>query len=500
MGEKCDVSLRGARNPILILTSKPEEKEARRVDFPVPVDILLDDASNVLLISGPNRGGKTAALKTLGLMSLMAQSGLHIPAEEGSELRVFDHIMADIGDDQDLRTGVSTFSAHAEHLKSILDHVGRRSLVIIDEPGMGTDPDEGVALAMSVLDHLSCGGAFVAVSTHFNRLKAYGVSNPKVVNASVEFDEKNQSPTFTLKYGSPGISHALETARDVGVPREVIDRARSYLDQDEVRLNRLIDKLSQLIADAAREKEKALKARKESEAASRKMGEALARLEEERKTLAEEQRAEVEQAIRQAREELRAAINTLKKEKRAAQARVNRKYDEVARNLRKHPVVEVERGSLPKEEGLKSGQFVYHKKLRQGGVVQSLDASEGRALIRFGNMNLSARIRDLEVMENQGANDPFEQAAGVSWRLKGSAVRELNLIGYRVVDALPLIDQTIDRALVEGGCSLRIVHGYGTGKLREAIREHLRHLSFVRRVSGEDPQSGGNAVTVVELN
>jgi DNA mismatch repair protein MutS2 len=500
IGESCGVELKRAKNPILQALAVEKGGSDQGPDFPVPVDVLLDDQHNVLIISGPNRGGKTVTLKTLGLMSLMAQSGIHIPVDEGSYLRVFDHIIADIGDDQDIQTGLSTFSAHAAHLKFILEHANQRSLVIIDEPGMGTDPDEGVALAMAILDFLSLQRTFVAVSTHLNRLKTYGLLNQRAVNASVEFDVEKKCPTFNLKYGSPGISHALDTARDMGVSQSILDRAKGYLDQDEVHLNRLIEKLNRLMIEAKHEKEEAEEVKRKYHSATRRIKDRLLALEERKRELIESKRIDAEAMIDNAREELKQAINLLKEKKQLAQADVAERYNEVSRKLMDHLEPEgVERHPCEITD-IEEGQLVYHKRLRQMGTVRSVDPSGGRVLVILGKVKISAKVQDLEAVKEQSVSGADEGSRSVFWNLNGIPPKEINIIGYRVDDAIPLIDKTIDRALVEGQMTLRIIHGFGTGRLREAIRDHLREVPIVKKFCSADSQFGGDAVTVVELS
>ena len=500
MGGTYGVELKGAKNPILPALAPGSGSPDEGANSPVPVDILLDHNQNVLIISGPNRGGKTVTLKTLGLISLMAQAGIHIPAEEGSRLPVFDQIMADIGDDQDIQTGLSTFSAHAAHLRYIAEHADQNNLVIIDEPGMGTDPDEGVALAMAVLDFLSRQGTFVAVSTHLNRLKTYGLLNRRAVNASVEFDAERKCPTFRLKYGTPGISHAMEIARDMGVPLSILDRARGYLDQDEVHLNRLIEKLNHLLIEAGREKAEADAVKKRYHSAARKMRHRLTTLEAEKRALMETKKAEAEAAIREARKELRQAINLLKKKKEPFQAHVTERYAEVSRRLMDHFDLDTSDGLSTGPKELEKGRLVYHRKLKQTVIVQSVDYSAGRALVMSGQVKISADIQDLEVVKGAQKPGPDEAAAPIFWAFNGATPKELNVIGYRVDDAIPLIDKTIDRALVDGKMSLRIIHGFGTGRLREAIRAHLKDAPFIKKICGADSRFGGDAITVVELS
>lgn len=487
------IDLRGARNPILASQALGTVHSDKKVEFPVPVDIVLDENRNVLIISGPNRGGKTVTLKTLGLLSLMTQSGIHIPVEEGSRVCVFDRIMADIGDEQDIQSGLSTFSAHAIHLKYIIEHTKKKSLVIIDEPGMGTDPDEGVALTMAVLDFLSGYGAMVAVSTHLNRLKTYGLLNKKACNVSVEFDQKNNRPTFRLKYGSAGISHALEIAEDIGIPSGIVGRARRYLDQDEVRLNRLIEKLNNLAADAEEAREKYY-------SSTKKVRDKLALLESEKREITEAKRLEAEKVIEEARQELRQAINLLKTKKKSVQAYVADQYEQVGRGLADYFDLERSEERAVDLEEIRTGCSVYHKKLKQKGFVSSFDPVAKRAEVLLGKLKVVAAIRDLETIDEASETVPDGGKENVSWELRGDPLKEVNVIGYRVDDAIPIIDGAIDHALVMGELRLRIIHGFGTGTLKHAIRSHLRESPVVRNVFSADPKFGGDAITVVELS
>ena len=487
------VDLRQARNPILVALADDKQP-------PVPSDILLDKERNVLIISGPNRGGKTVTLKTLGLLSLMAQAGLHIPAAEGTSLPVFKNILAEIGDDQDIQAGLSTFSAHIGHLRHMLEHAHEGSLVIIDEPGMGTDPDEGAALAMAVLDELSQKGAFVVVSTHLNRLKTYGLLNKRTKNARMEFDTSTNRPTFSLQYGTPGTSYAFEIAKDAGVRPDILEQARGYLDQDEVRLNRLIDKLNRLKQETALENLEAEQLKDRYRTAGEKLFQAVKKLDADRRTLLEEKRSEADTLIREAREEFKHLINTFKRTGKPSQARVKGHFDKIGKDLVNRLAAEGEKVNSVELSGSEIGQRVRHKGFDQVGTILSLDVPNAKATILTGNVRLSARLQDLELISEH--EEPLEDvpAGHTPYPTTGVQPREINLIGYRVADALPLIDKMIDRARVEGELSLRIIHGYGTGRLKQAIREHLKGFSCVKRISGADSQSGGEAITVVDLS
>ncbi|MBN1849846.1 MAG: endonuclease MutS2 [Deltaproteobacteria bacterium] len=489
MNQEGVVDLKGAKNPILMAMSTPDNPT-------IPLDIVLDKDINVIILSGPNRGGKTVTLKTLGLLSMMAQAGLHIPVAEGGRLPVFKHFFAEIGDDQDIQAGLSTFSAHASYLKYILDHADANSLVIIDEPGMGTDPDEGAALAMALIDDLSQMGALVAVSTHYNRLKSYGLLSEKVKNASMEFDEATNSPTFHLVYGTPGTSYAFEIAQNHGIDEQFIQRAKQYLDEDEVRLNRLIDKLNRLKHDADTEKLEALRARERFHSAREKMLLTLKRLEAEKESTLQKKAAEADELIRESRESFRRIINSFRN-REGTQKRFVRQFDEITRKLKDHfQDTSIGNGATPR---LKEGQWVRHKRLGQSGRIVSLDWDNSKALILSGNIKLSVGMNDLETLSSGGRPAPAESPGKPFLHPIGPFDREINLIGYRVEDALALIDRVLDKTMVEGELSLRIIHGHGTGRLKSAIRNHLKEFDCVKRIHAADPQAGGDAITIVEL-
>ncbi|MBN1830733.1 MAG: endonuclease MutS2 [Deltaproteobacteria bacterium] len=491
MSQGGSIDLREAKNPIL-------QSMASDRDAPVPSDIVLDKKKNLMIISGPNRGGKTVTLKTLGLLSLMAQSGLHIPAAEGSSLPVFKNIIADIGDDQDIQAGLSTFSAHASHLKYMMEHADEESLILIDEPGMGTDPDEGAALAMSVLDELTRKSAFVVVSTHLNRLKTYGLLKERARNACMEFDPSTNRSLFSLRYGTPGTSCAFAVAHDAGIEPKVLDQAREYLDQDEVQLNRLIDKLNCLKQETELEKLEAEHSKEKYHSAKEKVTQTLKKLETNQRVLLKEIRYEAESLLNQAGEELKELVNTFKRRGRSSQASIRRRFDQVSKELIDNLSFEKEvKASEPR--GFEIGQWVRHKELNQEGLILSIDRAKSKAVLKARNARFSVFLKDLDVIQDGKDLGPDRTSGHVLLAGYGEAQKEINLIGYRVADALPLIDKIIDKAMVEGELSLRIIHGYGTGQLRGAIREHLKSFSCVKKVSGADAQSGGDAITVVSL-
>jgi len=484
MSHNSTIDLRQARNPILI-SMAPEG------DSPVPVDIFLDGDVNTMIISGPNRGGKTVTLKTLGLLSLMAQTGIHIPVAEGSRLPVFKNILAEIGDDQDIQAGSSTFSAHMSHLKDMMESADQESLIIIDEPGMGTDPDEGAALAIALLEDLSRKGALVAV---------YGLQNERAKNACVEFDESTNRPTFSLKYGAPGTSYAFEIAYDCGIKTDLIDRARGYLDKDEVHLNRLIDKLNRLSDRATSERLEAEHVKSKYHSAKEKLKGTLERLEFDKNSIIEQKIAEAEQLIKEARDQFKEIINSFKRKGETSQAFIQQRCDDISNKLLDHLSVSNDREQFERDSDLRVGQPVRHRVLGHEGRIISIDATSSKALIMTGNVKVSVNIQDLVAIDDEKEHGPEILPNNISCQVSSNLGREINLIGYRVEDALSLIDKMIDRTMIEGELSLRIVHGYGTGRLRSAIRDHLKRFSCVKKICGAELKSGGEAITIVELN
>lgn len=486
------VDLRQAKNPILLCMASEGEN-------PVPLDIFLEKDVSILIISGPNRGGKTVTLKTLGLLSLMAQAGLHIPAAEGSRLPVFRHIIAEIGDDQDIQTGLSTFSAHVSHLKYMIEHAGHDSLIIIDEPGMGTDPDAGAALAMALLDELAYKGALVAVSTHYNRLKTYGLLEKRAKNACMEFDDVANRPSFSLHYGTPGTSYAFEVAHNLGIKEDLLTHAKDYLDQDEVRLNRLIDKLNSLIQETHRERSEAEHIKRKYHSAKEKVLRTLSQVKSNEQETLDKKRKEADLLIKEAKEEFKSLINFFKGNKRPSQAYVKKRHDEVTKRLVDNLYSAKVNKKPVEDKGLKVGQLVRHTGLDLEGRIHSLDNLNSKASILTGNVKLSVETNALRVIPDEVRRKADGPTGDFVRSFTGDSAKEINLIGYKVEDALPLIDKMIDRSIVEGGLSLRIVHGHGTGKLKTAIRDHLRGFSCVKRIGGADTRSGGEAITIVEL-
>ncbi|MFW6147009.1 MAG: endonuclease MutS2 [Thermodesulfobacteriota bacterium] len=492
--------LSGAMNPILLalcLDSSNTEDAPRDV---VPIDVDMDARKNTLIISGPNRGGKTVALKTIGLLALMSQAGMHLPVNEGTKLGVFDSVLADIGDEQDISSGMSTFSARVRNLKEIVDIATDRSLVLLDELGVGTDPDEGTALAMALLDHFSDQGALCAISTHYQKLKTYALINKRAQNASVEFDTGTGTPTFRLRTGIPGVSHAIEIARGAGLTDHILDRASQYLGNERQGAESVMEDLARMVEEVKREKEAAACARQDYESSKERLEKEQAQLHHATEQIMTQTEHQADALMKEARGEFRKAIDYLKQEGSRGQSRATKHYAETKRGL-----VDFIQGMKASESGhqaqLAVGQNVFHTKSKKSGVVVGLDSDSSRARIMAGNVKLTVACSEL-IPE---APLPAQHAADIKqkrhWSVSSEAAAstELNLVGRTVDEAIPLVDQMIDTALVHGYHRLTIVHGIGSGTLKRSIRKHLGESGYVKNLRAGGKEGENPGVTIVEL-
>jgi DNA mismatch repair protein MutS2 len=497
------VYLLDALNPILLSlyleAGKGDRAEHR--ERVVPIDVKISADKSILIISGPNRGGKTVVLKTIGLLALMCQAGMHIPAREGSRLSVFDNILAEIGDDQDIAAGLSTFSARLEHLKEIVNRAGENTLVILDELGTGTDPDEGTSLAMAVLDYLSDKGSLSAISTHYQRLKRYSLVNKRAQNASVEFDYEKARPTFRLRTGLPGVSHAIEIARDAGIRPEIIDKAAAYLGKDRGKPDLVMEELARMMEELKEEKEAVSHGRREYELSKKRLEEETNRLTGQLNEMLIQKEKGAERILSKAKREFGEAIEYLKEKGPASQFEATQWYTQAKRELTDAIAGLKEEEKLVCPTSFTIGQAVFHRKTNKRGVVVGIDEGSSRAQILLANVKLN--VDSSELLPESEA--PLQQKDGQEverrWSVSGPSLaqRELNLVGYTVADALPLVDRLIDQALVHGYTRVKIVHGMGSGTLKRAIREHLKKNFYVKGLIPGGREVTTDGITVVEL-
>jgi len=485
----------------IVLGSEVSESKKSEQTEVVPINLHLDEGLKTLIISGANTGGKTVSLKTLGLLGAMVQAGLHIPVAEGSEWPVLAGIFAEIGDEQDVRAHLSTFSARIQRLVTMLKKVDRRSLVLLDEIGTGTDPAEGAALALALMDQLRKQGPFVVVTTHYHLIKAYGMLHEEVENVSVAFDEKSGRPTYQLVYGHPGTSNALKIAADLGMPLEVLDTARGYLDKDESQVIDLIRELADALERAKTEEEQLRSQRQQLELTQDELAEQQRRLIQSRERILGELREQGENIIKGAEKELQSAIALLQKGGMREAMGIRKRVRDIKNELDST----LESPGKPEDRGVKpdaEGQLVRLRGLGSSGTLVRIKDQGRRAEVQMGPKRVEVDMEALEVMTTEEVEDGRTikvDGIRIFREVPETCQQRLHLVGLRIEEALPLLDKAIDRAIIDGCSQIHVVHGHGTGRLRKAVQDFLSDHSVVKGFHPEDLNAGGTGVTVVEL-
>jgi DNA mismatch repair protein MutS2 len=467
-----------------------EEESDRKV---IPLTIDLDGNASALVISGPNAGGKTVALKTAGLLVAMGMSGLPVPAADGTVLPCVDALHVLIGDDQGILEHLSTFSAYLTRLKAILARATKNSLVLLDELGSGTDPEEGAALAASIIEHLLRVGALIITTTHLSALKSFAVNDTHIVNASMEFDSATGHPTYRMITGIPGRSRAIEVAKMIGLPAEIIAAAHERLGERYGETDNLLATLQKKMAEIVAQQDEILGLRKDLESERKSMQEKSAALEKERARLGVTYREELERLRDDVTRQLAAEIKSLRDMDRAARTSVN--ANDVIRTVTKAVEKAVE--FIPAEQrSIRVGEKVEHRKFKVTGELVSVDGE--KAVLNVNGRKMTVETRDL-VPKGGPAPAPVKPRQSNVSTDAPTISAELNLIGQRVDDALDESDKFLDRALLEGKEAVRIIHGFGTGTLRKAIREHLRKHPAVKSWRPGAENEGGDGATIAVL-
>ena len=476
----------------------------------VPVDIALGREYDSLIITGPNTGGKTVTLKTAGLLCAMAQCGFLIPADERSEICVFDEFLVDIGDEQSIEQSLSTFSGHMKRITGILELAGPDTLTLIDELGAGTDPAEGAALAVSILERLRKQGTLLMATTHYAELKIYALETPGVVNASCEFDVESLAPTYKLSVGVPGKSNAFLISAKLGIPESVIDAARNHMSNDDKRLDSVLAQLDDLKLQLKAAEDEAEKARYEAE-------HALESAEKKRDALIKQGEEELEATRRKAHELMQNVQNQAyaltdelrriqKDEKTNAAARAVRAR-EIARKdteqlLNRTEKKQPKRQFVPLKE-VKPGQEVVIAELDQHAVVLSRPDKNGMVEVRAGILKTKVPLTGLcapdKMDKRTQKQEPPRTRTRVELNHDRKSSMELNLLGYTVEEALAEVDRFLDHAMLSNQNTVYIIHGNGTGALRTAIHKHLRGNRMVKSFRLGRYGEGESGVTVVEL-
>lgn len=489
------IRLKNARHPLINTTDV------------VPITLELGDSFKALIVTGPNTGGKTVTLKTAGLLVLMAQSGLHIPADYGSKIGIFDQVFADIGDEQSIEQSLSTFSSHMTNIVSILREFTDQSLVLLDELGAGTDPDEGAALAMAILDHLITKSTRVIATTHYSELKQYALMNEKVENACVEFDVATLSPTYRLLIGIPGKSNAFEISTKLGMDEGIIDEARLFLTKESVAFEDVLQtiegnrkKIEEALEDANRIK-------RQTEEAAEEIKSKQHRLDMQKDKILSEAKQEAQQLLKKTKIEIDDMVQELKTlQKDMNDKEMNKGTEKIKQRLRDHmkeigdqsdelSFLSGEHSAAP-DTSLKPGDDVKITSLNQTGNVISIDENAKTALVQVGVMKMSLPVNGL-TKDNRKKKESQKGLQKIIQSKAETSKSEVDVRGTDLEEALFLVDKYLDDAYLSGREQITIIHGIGTGILKRGIQGMLKKHRLVSRYRDGNYGEGGGGVTMV---
>ena len=487
------IKLRKARHPLI---------SPKKV---VPNNIELGTSFDTMLITGPNTGGKTITLKTLGLLQLMAQAGLFITAEEGSQLTVFNEIYADIGDEQSIEQSLSTFSSHMDQIIKIMKNVTEDDLVLIDELGAGTDPEEGASLAIAILDDLRGAQAKIAITTHYPELKLYGYNRARTTNASMEFDLKKLAPTYRLRIGIPGQSNAFAIAHQLGMNETVVDKARSLMNDEDSDINKMIERLTEQTKAAEQLHETLKQNVDQSITLKRQLQNGLDWYNQQVQKQLEKAQEKADEMLAKKRQKADKIINDLEEQRRAGgQVRTNKvieakgalnKLERENQNLAQNKVLQREK----RRHDVSVGDTVKVLSYGQQGVITK-KLADHEFEVQIGILKVKVTDRDVEKISTQAAPKKAERAVRSSRGLRSTrASSELDLRGQRYEEALTNLDRYIDSSLLAGLNTVTIIHGIGTGAIRNGVQQYLKRNSHVKSYSYAPANQGGTGATIVQL-
>ncbi len=503
---KGKIHIRDGRHPLL----NPETV--------VPTTIRLGDDFTLLIITGPNTGGKTVSLKTTGLLQMMGQSGLHIPAFEGSELAVFDEIYADIGDEQSIEQSLSTFSAHMTNIVPILEHADIRSLVLFDELGAGTDPVEGAALAMSILNYLHNMQVRTMATTHYSELKVYALSTDGVENASCEFDVETLSPTYRLLIGIPGKSNAFAISRKLGLEEHIIETASSYIGKQDKAFEDVISDLEHSRQEMEKEKEEIARLKRDASILKKRVEEQNRQLQERRDKLINQANEEARQILQSAKTTADQTIRRINKlgasggnmqELEAERAKLRNQLQKNDQKKEKRLRASVK---TARAEEIKIGDSVRVISLNMKGTVTSLPNARGDMQVQMGIMTSQVNVKDVELLKVDTLSGPDgaivtskktgkgSHASQIKMNKSMNVSPEVNLVGMNADDAIATLDKYLDDAYLAHLPQVRVVHGRGTGVLKNAVHNHLKRLRYVKSYRLGTFGEGNTGVTIVTFD
>ena len=475
----------------------------------VPITVSLGEDFTLLIITGPNTGGKTVSLKTVGLFTLMGQAGLHIPASDRSELAVFRQVYADIGDEQSIEQSLSTFSSHMTNIVSFLKKVDERSLVLFDELGAGTDPTEGAALAIAILSHLHQKGIRTMATTHYSELKVYALSTPGVENACCEFDVESLRPTYRLLIGIPGKSNAFAISGKLGLPDYIIEDAKKRLSEQDVSFEDLLSDLEASRRTIEKEQEEIAAYRREAEALKQKVTQSQAKLDEQRDRILREANEKANAILREAKEVADETIKNFRKfgKENISAAEMEKERDRLRQKIKDTSAASSLKVQKPKKaykpSDFKLGESVKVLSMNLTGTISSRPDSRGNVTVQMGILRSQVNISDLEIIEepspytSKKLNHSSKGRIGMGKSLSVSP--EINLLGKTVDEAVAELDKYLDDALLSHLNTVRVVHGKGTGALRKGVHEYLRRQKHVKSYHLAEFGEGDAGVTIVDL-
>ena len=494
INDKYYINLKKARHPLI----NPNEV--------VPIDIWLGNKSKVLIITGPNTGGKTVALKTVGLFSMMAQSGLHIPCMESSEIPVFDNIYSDIGDEQSIEQSLSTFSSHMTNVIDILNNVTENSLVLVDELGSGTDPVEGAALATAILEKLYNIGCLTFATTHYSELKAFAIKHVGIENASCEFDVESLKPTYKLLIGVPGRSNAFAISKKLGLNDEIISKASEYLTADDIKFEDILSDMEKDKRLAREQRELSDKLLNEAKIQKEKIEEEQEKLNKRKDEILQKAKQEARDLLLDAEEEANEIIKELTNLKKNKDKDANKKAEETRGRIKKN-ISEIQKGLIvptketnkPIDENkIKVGLEVFVPALSEKGKILSMPDKKKNVLVQIGILKMNVHVSQIEEIKQEEKKVNVK----VSSMMKSKAAEistEIKLLGMTVDEATEVLDKYIDDAYLSGLHTIRVVHGKGSGSLRAGVQNYLKTNTHVKSYRLGVYGEGDTGVTIVEL-
>ena len=491
------IYIREGRHPLL---------DARKV---VPITISLGKDFTLLIVTGPNTGGKTVSLKTVGLLTLMGQAGLHIPAGDHSELAVFHQVYADIGDEQSIEQSLSTFSSHMTNIVSFLQDVDENSLVLFDELGAGTDPTEGAALATAILSYLHKRGIRAMATTHYSELKVYALSTPGVENACCEFDVESLKPTYRLLIGIPGKSNAFAISSKLGIPDYIIEDAKKRLTEQDVSFEDMMTDLETSKRTIEKEREEIAAYKREIEALKMQTRQKQDKLDEQRERILREANEKANAILRDAKDVADETIKNFRKfgKENISAADMEKERERLRKKIKDTSAASTIKAQKPKKaykpSDFKLGESVKVLSMNLTGTISSKPDSRGNVTVQMGILRSQVNISDLEIIEDVNPYSPKAMKRTSKGKIKMSKSHsvspEINLLGKTVDEAVSELDKYLDDALLSHLNSVRVVHGKGTGALRKGIHEYLRRQKHVKSYRLAEYGEGDAGVTIVEL-